>query len=113
MKQLLTIAFFFLLSFVYGQDEAASVKFNNSKITELSFTVDDLTELKTINWKDIKEMVNTNKSSDSITLGFKVKGKSKKSSLKYKHSVQVKGKTEDINGVIAINKRMIKILENL
>lgn len=113
MKQLIiTVLFFFVLT-IQAQQEIATVKVNDSKITSLIFTVDNLNELKTINWKDIKDMIKENKSNDSIALGFRVRSKDKTKRIAYDNSIVVKGKSEDIDDFIKINKRFIKVFENL
>ncbi len=113
MKQLIITVFFFFVLATQAQQEIATVKINDSKITSLIFTVDNLSELKTINWKDIKDMVKENKSTDSIALGFRVRSKDKTKRIAYDNSIVVKGKSEDIDEFIKINKRFIKVFENL
>lgn len=113
MKNLIIIALLLLTITTYAQKETATVKVNNSKITSLIFTVDNLNELKTINWKDIKDMVKKNKSTDSIALGFRVRSKDKTKRIAYDNSIVVKGKSEDIDDFIKINKRFIKVFESL
>ncbi|OSY86879.1 hypothetical protein WH52_14460 [Tenacibaculum holothuriorum] len=113
MKNLIITALLLLTVTTYAQKETTTVKVNDSKITSLIFTVDNLNELKTINWKDIKDMVKENKPTDSIALGFRVRSKDKSKRVAYDNSIVVKGKSEDIDDFIKINKRFIKVFENL
>ncbi|CAL2102112.1 conserved exported protein of unknown function [Tenacibaculum sp. 190130A14a] len=111
MKKILLSAMLFTATISFAQ-EVAKAEFKESKITSLVYTVDSLEELKTIDWKDVKEIFKDSK--DSIQLGFRVKnGKSEVNKLKYKHSFEIKSMPKDIDGSIDIAKRLIKVLEEI
>lgn len=111
MTKIVLSALFFVTSFCFSQ-ETVTAQVKESKITSLIYTVDSLEELKTINWDDVKEIVNDNE--EKVTLGFRVKNdKSKRNTLKFKHSFEIKSDVEDIDSSIDIAKRIIKVLEKI
>ena len=114
MKKTITLLLFCLSAIVYGQKDIATVELDENKVTSLIFSVDSVKELKTINWNDVKEIFKSNKnSSEIVAIGFTVRDNQKDSKLKFKHSFKVKGKLSDLDGTIAMTKRMIKVIENL
>lgn len=111
MKKLLLMLFVFTCSINYAQKQADSeINSTKSTVHSLKFTVDDAEELKTINWDDIKEIFSKNSKQDSISLGFELKSKSKN---KTHYSFTIKGKTDDVDGLILLSKRAIKILNKI
>ncbi len=59
----------------------------------------------------MKEVFKNNENTDeSIILGFKVKNREKDSGLKFKHSFEVKSKVSDLEGVIELAKKVIKVI---
>ena len=111
MKKLLLILFAFTFSIVNSQEKQnAEINFTNTTVNSLKFRVDTKEELKSINWNDIKDIFLENKKSDSISLAFELK-KNAKSKIHY--SFIVKGKSNDIDGLISISKKAIKTLNKI
>lgn len=111
MKKLLLILFAFTLSVSYAQEKNdAKISFTESTVNSLMFSVDSPNEFKTINWKDIKEIFSENKKIDSISLGFELK----KSPIRKTHySFTIKGKSDDIDGLIKMSKKAIRVLNKI
>ncbi|CAM1351745.1 hypothetical protein [Tenacibaculum insulae] len=114
MKNIIIILFLLTANLILAQEDVTSAKFTESNITSLVYTVGAVEELNEINWNDIKGIFdeNTNKN-EIIVLGFKVKNATKNDTSKFKHSFQVEGKLEDIDGTIKITKKVIKLLQKI
>ncbi|WP_299109038.1 hypothetical protein [uncultured Tenacibaculum sp.] len=98
----------FVTSFCFGQ-ESVTAEIKESKITSLIYTVDSLEELQSIDWDDVKEILEDTE--EKVTLGFRVNNEnSKENKLKFKHSFEIKSDVEDIDSSINIAKRIIKVL---
>lgn len=111
MKKLFVVLFVFTISINYAQKKADTQNnFLETKVTRLKFCVDTLEEFKRLNWKEVREIFSKNKKEDSISLGFELKKKSKN---KIHYSFTIKGKTEDVDGLILFSKRAIKILNKI
>ena len=111
MKKLLLILFVFTFSIYQAQEKnVAEVNFIESTVNSLKFSVDSPNEFKTINWKDIKEIFSENKKSDSISLGFELKKSPKR---KTHYSFTIKGKSDDIDGIIKMSKKAIRVLNKI
>ena len=109
MKKVLTL---FLLTFsivLFAQDKSTKVTFIkniDSKITSLKYTTSSINEFETINWQDVKSIFETNKPEEKIEMTFEIDLKESKD--KFKSSVTVGGKTEEIDSLIKRAKKIIK-----
>ena len=114
MKKIITILLISISSIIFSQEDVTTAEIEDSNVNFLIFSVDSVEELKNIKWEDIKDIFKANTDKDKkFTLGFKVKNEDKNSSLKIKHSFEVKGSLTDLDGTIGMAKKMIKVIENL
>ena len=87
-----------------------------STVTSFGIKVDDVSQFKTINWDDIKDVFQTNKPEDAIEItiemDFPETGK-----IKGNSSMTVGGKTKDLDNLITrakkVTKKFEKIINNL
>lgn len=119
MKNLATLVLLFFASITIGQHKSIaineSVNSNTDvKVTSMSYTVDSVNELETINWEDVKTIFENNKDNETIKLSFAIKLQkpdNKKVSISGKFSVE--GKSENIDDLIAKSKKGINGLIKL
>jgi hypothetical protein len=108
MKKLFLILFVFTSLLINAQEKPiAEMNINESTVNSLKFSVDSPIEFETINWKDIKEIFSENKKSDTISLAFELKRNSKN---KFNYSFTVKGVSDNVDGLIKISKKAIRVL---
>lgn len=111
MKKLLLIFFVFTCSLLNAQEKInAKIKFTESTVNSLKFTVTSSEEFKTINWKDIKDIFSRNKKTDSISLSFELE---KRPESKSHYSFTVNGKSNNVDDLIKISKKAIKTLNKI
>lgn len=119
MKKLTTVFLLLCTSLVFAQHK--SIAINESintntevKVTSMSYKVDSVKELETINWDDVKSIFETNKDDEVIKLSFGIdlkKSENKKVSIAGKFSVE--GKSKNIDDLIAKSKKGIRGLIKL
>lgn len=111
MKKLLFISALFLVSFGYGQEKEKPFiqKISDVKVTSLTFTIDSPEDLKSIDWKDIKEMFSYN-TYDEQKIKFTFNYNLPKSKNKIKGSITIGGEQKDIESLIKRAKKMTKSL---
>ena len=111
MKKIILLFFVLISTLINAQKNTnAEIRFIESSVKSLKFSVDSPEEFKSINWNDIKEIFSENKNSESISLAFELK-KNKKN--KFHYSFKIKGKSNDIDGIINTSKRTIKVLNKI
>ena len=109
MKKIITVLFVFTFVVNYAQKNIKINEENNlkeSKITSVSYSVNNPDELKTIDWKKIKDVFRTNKDGQEIKLSFELD--LKKSKNKFKTSYTVSGQTKNIDSLIIKAQKGIK-----
>ena len=119
MKNLATLVLLFFASITIGQHKsiAVSESLNTDtevKVTSMSYSVNSVKELETINWEEVKTIFESNKDDETIKLSFAIKLKkseNKKVSISSKFSVE--GKSENIDDLIAKSKKGINGLIKL
>lgn len=109
MRKIVIVAFVFCSMIVFGQ-EKPSVK--KSTINSIELSLDSSEDLKNIEWSTIKKIFRDKAKKDSISLSFKVKRK-KNNKVEFKHSFKVEGISEDIDELISISKKTIKVLDKI
>ncbi|SNR17334.1 hypothetical protein [Tenacibaculum jejuense] len=83
-----------------------SQSFDEIKTTSLIYSVDNIEELETIDWKGTKEFFEGNKEDEEVTLGIKIKELSNnESKVKTKQSFEIKGKVKDLDKLITMMKK--------
>jgi hypothetical protein len=84
-------------------------------INALSFSVDSLQELGTIQWRDVKEAFQENNPESEISLEIKVKNKEVlfKNKLKYSYSLKVQGKAREIDSLVSRMRKALKLLKKV
>lgn len=110
--------FLFLSTFILNaQEEKTNVSYfknTEAKVTVLNFTSNSISELKSINWKDVKSIFDSNKSEETIELSFEIDLKESKNKLK--SSFRVTGETKNIDSLIVIAQKglngLIKMSNN-
>lgn len=117
MKLYVVLFLLFFSLILNAQEEKTNVAyFKNTaaKITALNFTSSSITELKNINWKDVKSIFDSNKSEETIELRFEIDLKESKNKLK--SSFKVTGETRNIDSLIVIARKglngLIKMSNN-
>lgn len=119
MKKLTTVFLLLCTSLVFAQHKSIaineSVNTNTEvKVTSMSYKVDSVKELETINWDDVKSIFETNKDDAVIKLSFGIdlkESENKKVSIAGKFSVE--GKSKNIDDLIAKSKKGINGLIKL
>tara|TARA_R110002049_G_scaffold19876_7_gene73962 strand:- start:846 stop:1199 length:354 start_codon:yes stop_codon:yes gene_type:complete len=109
MKKVLTLFLLIFSIVLFAQDKSTKVAFSkniDSKITSLKYTTSSINEFETINWQDVKSIFETNKPEEKIEMTFEIDLKESKD--KFKSSVTVGGKTEEIDSLIKRAKKIIK-----
>lgn len=106
MKKVVLIIFMTFSFLVTAQEIKPEVSVSTT--SSLKFSVDDVEEFKTINWNDIREFTKDNKENESFSLTFELK-KTKETDDKL--SFTVKGKSGEIEKLIATSKKMMKIFD--
>lgn len=111
MKKLCTLLFVLCSVLANAQEEKTKVSYSkniDSKVTSLKYTTASVTELESINWKDVKSIFETNKPEEKIELSFEIDLKDSKD--KFKSSVTVGGQTKEIDSLIIKSKNLIKMI---
>ena len=119
MKKLTTVVLLLCTSILFAQHKniAISESLNTDtevKVTSMSYSVNSVKELETINWEEVKTIFESNKDDETINLSFAIKLKkseNKKVSISSKFSVE--GKSENIDDLIAKSKKGINGLIKL
>ena len=104
----------FASSLIFSQNKNSSKNYMN--VNSLSFTVDSLKELATINWQDVKEAFKQNSPESNIFLEIKLKTKEKqKAKLKvnYDFSFKVAGKAREIDSLVLCMRKGIKFINKV
>lgn len=110
MKKITILLLFFFISSAKAQEVKSS---NTSTVNSLKWTVGDKDKLNKIKWEKVKKMFEANSKSDTISLAFEVNDYKKRKKLKTKYSLEVKGISENIDGLIDISKKTIKVLNKI
>jgi hypothetical protein len=97
-----------LLLVLLKKKSKPNVTYNASilKVTNLTFSVDEVEELRSINWKDIKAIFEKNESDEKNELTFKINLPESKN--KIKGSITFGGKSKNIDELIKSAKKGIK-----
>lgn len=113
MKQFLTITFLLFCFSVFSQETTIDTIKDNVKVTvnAMKFSVNSAEELKTINWKEIKDSFKDNKPEELIELAFEIDLPASKN--KFKSSFKVGGKTKDIDVLIKKIKKGVKKMSKI
>ncbi len=108
MKVILLILLLSFSFFAYSQKNNLSIINEKSevKITAVSYAVNSAKELQSIDWKEIKEVFNSNKGSEKIEMSFALNYPNFK--YKIKSSIKVSGQTKDIDSLIFRAKKGVK-----
>ncbi|CAM1373281.1 hypothetical protein [Tenacibaculum xiamenense] len=116
LRIILIICFFLATKLIAAQEgnkHDAEIHFDNSKVNYLKFTVTSPDDFETINWNDLKEIVQNNKEEDVVELEFEInlpKGKNiKKGNLSFK----VKDTTKNMEKIIQKSKKGIKRISRI
>lgn len=107
MRKILIVLSIICSTIVFAQREPILTK---TAMVSLKWTVDSKQELAKIKWNDVREVFKDNVKTDTISLAFELKDFKKK---KPKYSFQVKGKSEDIESLISMAKKGIKVLNRI
>lgn len=111
MKHLLTITALFLTLLTFSQEKDAiskTIKETSATVHSIKYTVNSIKELQKINWDKTKEIFKKNKPEELISLAFEID--LPESKHKYKSSVEVGGKTEDLDSLIKIIEKAVKVM---
>jgi len=119
MKKITTVFLLLCTSIVFAQHKSVAINeaiHTNTevKVTSMSYSVDAISELESINWDELKTFFENNKDDETIKMSFGInikKPENKKVSIASKFSVE--GKAENIDGLIAKSKKGIKGLIKL
>lgn len=108
MKVILLIQLLSFSFFSYSQKNNLSIINEKSevKITAVSYAVNSAKELQSIDWREIKEVFNSNKGSEKIEMSFALNYPNSK--YKIKSSIKVSGQTKDIDSLIFRAKKGVK-----
>jgi len=108
MKKLLFISALLFVTLGYSQkkEKPFATYISEPNITSLTFSVNSADELKTINWKDIKEIFSSNSKNQKIELAFEFD--LPKSKNKMKGSFKIGGISKDIDSLIKRAKKLVK-----
>ncbi len=114
MKKIATLLLLFFTLTLVSQQKNIEIKEDvntktNTKVTSLSFNVDDVKELEKINWAEIKTIFDSNADDEIIKLSFGInKKKATHNKVKISGKFSVEGKTKDIDNLIKNLKKGIK-----
>ncbi|WP_299669915.1 hypothetical protein [uncultured Polaribacter sp.] len=109
MKKFPVVFMFLFASIIFGQQEISTHKkitTSGVKVTSISYTVDNIEALKTIDWKHVKEAFEINKPKEIIEMTFGLDFK--KSKNKFKSSFKVSGESKNIDSLIIKAKKGVK-----
>jgi hypothetical protein len=121
MKKLVVVLFLFMVTISFAQTTSKVMQTEKStevKVHAISYTVDSVKELETIDWNSVKEVFEYNNETEIIKMSFGID--LKKSKNNFKSSITVSGETKDIdsliikakkgvNAIMKISKKNIKI----
>ena len=111
MKKLIMLLCLFSLSRTLAQQESDLTKeknINGFTITSISYVADSIEELETINWIDVKGMLDENKNNERIELTFGLDYKNSKNN--FKSSFKIAGESKDLDSLIIKSKKGIRSL---
>ncbi len=91
-----------------GNKQDAEMHFENSKVNYLKFTVSSPEEFETINWKDVKEIVQENDEDDLVELEFEINVRETHTIKRADFSFRVKDITKNMEEIIKKSKKGIK-----
>ncbi len=107
----ITAILFVTLGFSQEKRKPLATYTSETKITSLTFSVDSTEELKTINWKDIKDIFLNNSKTQKIALTFEFD--LPKSKNKLSGSFKVGGESQDIDDLIKRAKKLVKAMTKI
>jgi hypothetical protein len=111
MNKLATLLFLIAVSMSSAQTASRTIELNKptkSKVHSVSYTVDSVQELETIDWISIKEIFEDNKKTEIIKMSFGVN--LKKSKINFKSAITVSGETKDIDSLIVKAKKAVNAI---
>lgn len=111
MKTLATLLILFVTTFGYSQTtltETDTADDNNVNVSAISYSVDSVEELKTINWIDIRDVFNMNKEDEVVKLSVSLN--LPESKHKFKSTFTVSGETKNIDELIENAQKGVKSL---
>lgn len=110
-KQIVVLLMLLFTKTIIAQEKNeinSEINFQESTVTYLKFSVDTVDELKSINWKDVKEIFSENDKNKTIELEFEIKIPKTKKINKANFSYKAKGLTKNIDNLIKKSKKGIK-----
>tara|TARA_B110000091_G_C13800137_1_gene469814 strand:- start:1430 stop:1786 length:357 start_codon:yes stop_codon:yes gene_type:complete len=113
MKQFFTLTFLFLTFSILSQEATFKADKKDDVFTahNITYTVNSLKELKSIDWKVTKDLFKENKPEALIELAFEIDLPD--SETKFKSTFTVGGKTKDIDSLIKKIKKGVKSIYKL
>ncbi|QOD60268.1 hypothetical protein H9I45_13085 [Polaribacter haliotis] len=106
MKNFSVLLFLFCSLISFAQKDKSIT--SEIKVTSVSYTVDTIEELKTIDWKNIKEAFENNKPEEIIELNFGIN--LKESKYKVKSSIKISGESRNLDSLFFKAKKGVKSL---
>jgi hypothetical protein len=111
MRKIILIICILCAGYGFAQD---TDKTNEISIKSLKIECDSAEDLKTVNWDDIREVINMNKPNETIALEFGVHHKrATKAKVRGSFNFTITGKTKDIDNMITRAKKGVKALEKM
>ena len=110
MKLITTIFLLFLFTITNAQNKV-TLKNEDVKLTSVTYTVKSISELKTINWNDVKELFTSNNADDDIKLCVALQLPESKNKIKTSYTVA--GKIKDLDDLIFKSKKGVQSIIRL
>ena len=111
MRKIILIACLFVASYGFAQETDTKTEVS---IKSLKIQCDSPEDLKTVDWDDIREVINMNKPDEMISLEFGVHNEQEtKTKISGSFNFTIKGKTKNIENMIARAKKGVKALEKM
>lgn len=110
MKRIIITMLLFISALGVAQEEKGIKAINevNLHITSLSYSMESVEELQSIDWKELETLFEENDNDQEIALKFELKlGGDQK---RFKSSFSVKGKTKNMDDLINKAKKGVKSL---
>ena len=113
MKHFFTIVHLIMCLSIFSQETTLKTDrvYDEFKVHSIKYTVNSAEDLKSINWNDVKEIFKENNTEELIELAFEINLPNSKN--KYKSSVKAGGKSEDIDALIKIMKKGVKVITKI
>jgi hypothetical protein len=111
MKKLVVVLFLFMVTISFAQTTSKVMQTEKStevKVHAISYTVDSVKELETIDWNSVKEVFEYNNETEIIKMSFGID--LKKSKNNFKSSITVSGETKDIDSLIIKAKKGVNAI---